>query len=396
MKILANEYESNIPRSSKISQGGTANFSLVLSDFLTENGHEWLGLIVKILKRRKLELHFDGQTNRKSFWELVIPAQTRRLIRAAKEFSELEQLFEEPIDLTVELLKKERPNLVFLNGTYLNPWIILKAAARLKIPAVTKHAGIWKREIKANHPRYSQERLAILGEIEKDFSRLSAHEIFLNEWSRDVYEKEVFPIDRKKTSIIRLPFSDIAPCPKKKKSDGIFKIGIVARWDKIKNQMAVLKLAKAASEKKLPWAFYSVVSIPSARNNRRFEKDYQKYVRIEPPRDRRKLDQFYQKMDLMILPSHCDVSPHVVPEALFNGTPTLISPNMGWINDYRLAGAEDWIIDFDDPEKVIARIQRLKIKPLPGKLRGRFESHANIEFPLSEYLDIFTKINSRP
>lgn len=100
-------------------------------------------------------------------------------------------------------------------------------------------------------------------------------------------------------------------------------------------------------------------------------------------------------MDLMILPSHFDVSPHVVPEALFNGVPTLISPNVGWVSDYQRTGAKNWIIDFGNPEKVVKRILELKNKLIPEKLIKTLMQNSNPEYSLKKFLNVFKKIISK-
>ena len=232
--------------------------------------------------------------------------------------------------------------------------------------------------------------------MEKDFSKLSSYEIFLNDWSRKVYQKEVFPINNSRSEIISLPIAAVKSSYKKRTDKKKYYIGVVARWDRIKNHQAVLALAKLAGKKGLPWVFYSVTSIPLTNLRKHFKEDYRRYIHVKNPKNRQDLNQFYKKMDLMILPSHFDVSPHVVPEALFNNTPTLISPNVGWASDYQLTGANDWVVDFEDPAKVIERIIKIKSKTLPKKLLRMLRKNSNPQYSLKKFLAVFKKISLKP
>lgn len=395
MKILTNAYEANLPKSEKVSQGGTANFSKALSRFLITQGHEWIGLIIKSEEIKDPKLSLLLKKDGRSFWKLISPRR-KSLFKNTKNLAEIEDFFKPAINLVSGLLEEIKPDIIFLNGAYLNPWIILKAAQKLNIPIVAKHPGIWKKELERNPKLYTKNGLQNLLEMEQDFSKLSSYEIFLNDWSRKVYQKEVFPVANNHSEIISLPITAVKSSNKKQTNKETYTIGIVARWDRIKNHEAVLALAKLAKEKELPWTFYSITSIPATKVNKQFKEDYRQYIQIEPPKNRQELNKFYEKMDLMILPSHFDVSPHVVPEALFNDTPTLISPNVGWVSDYQQTGAKNWIIDFDNPEKVIKRILELKNKPMPEKLLKRLKKNSDPEYSLKKFLNVFKKTKLKP
>jgi len=395
MKILTNDYESNIPKFNKVSQGGTANFSRSLSTFLTKLDHEWIGLIIKSAKIKNPDFSLLFVRDNQSFWRLTSPRK-RNLFKNTSCLSEIEDFFKPTINLLSDLIKEIKPDVIFLNGAYLNPWLILRASEKLNIPIITKHPGIWKKELERNPRLYSENALKNLLEMEKDFSKLSSYEIFLNDWSRKIYQKEVFPVNDNRSEIISLPIAAIKNSNKKQTDKKTYDIGVVARWDRIKNHEAVLALAKLAKEKELPWNFYSVTSIPPTNARRQFKEEYRRYIKVEPPKNRQDLNKFYARMDLMILPSHFDVSPHVVPEALFNNTPTLISPNVGWVSDYQRTGAKNWIINFDDPEKVIKRILALKNKPLPEKLIKRLKKNSQPEHSLKKFLNVFKKVKLKP
>lgn len=391
MKILSNDYETNLPGAGKASQGGTAIFSQALSNFLIKRGHKWVGLIIKPEKTKAPSLFSIFEKNDQSFWRLIVPKK-HDLLKNAKNLAEIEAFFRPTINLVSGLIKKVNPDVIFLNGAYLNPWIILKAGEGLNIPIIAKHPGIWKKELERYPKLYAENSLKNLLEMEQDFSRLSSYEIFLNDWSRGIYQKEVFPVDNSRTEIIPLPITPIKSPGRKQTNKKTYNIGVVARWDRIKNHEAVLALAKIAKEKGLPWNFYSVTSIPATNARKQFKEDYKRYISVEPPKNHQKLNKFYKKMDLMILASHFDVSPHVVPEALFNNTPTLISPNVGWISDYRLSGADEWIIDFQNPVEVINRIIKLKNKTIPKKLLKTLKRNSDPEYSLKKFLNVFKKL----
>ncbi|MBU3895877.1 glycosyltransferase [Patescibacteria group bacterium] len=382
MKILGNDYKTSIPRSNRMSHGGTASFAPLLSNFLIKNGHQWVGININFAKE-KSEPTLVYEKDGKSFWDVAVPRALVLRTRNSRKKPDLKEVFKKEIEEISSLISSIKPDLVFLNGAYFKPWFLLQAAYKAKIPIIAKHAGIWKKEIEGFRS-FSDPAKETFKEAERDFSKLSTVEIFLNSWSRSVYRKEVF--SPKNSEVIALPIH-LPKIKIKSHKNPNFNIGLVARWDAIKNHEAFLALAKECRKQNLPWEFYAVVSIPD-RDVRK--KEYSEYISIEPIKNKRNLSFFYQKMDLTILPSHFDVSPHVVPESIFNGTPAMISENVGWIDDYKIA--QDWVADFSDIPSVIEKIKKIQNLPMPKELINTLLMRCDPESCLKKYLEVFKRV----
>ena len=167
---------------------------------------------------------------------------------------------------------------------------------------------------------------------------------------------------------------------------------MVGRWDIIKNHEAFLNIAMLSNKLNLSWEFYSVTTIPETKNKIKLKNNYKKYIKILPPMDKNKLNNFYSEMDLMILPSHFDVSPHVVIEAAVLNTPTLISKGVGHVDIIKKFNNNDFIIDFLDSNKVINRINKIKNKKYSKELIEEFKKIHSTNNVIKEYFNVFNKI----
>lgn len=254
----------------------------------------------------------------------------------------------EPIIKSVEVfLKRERPNIVFLNGFGVTNWILLYVAHTQKIPVVIQHAGIWKKEIKRKGNIYAPSVRKVLYQMERDTIQWCAHHIFLNTFSKKAF-MHLYTIANENDisqSIVPLPI----PLPSSYKNPAfdrfikkdVVNIGMVARWDSIKNHSAMLRLATADT---VPpnWRFHTVTAIPSMEYT--FPKKYVAAIKIHKPMDPHSLTAFYRSMDVVVLPSHFDVSPTVVAESILANTPVIISEHVGWFGEFVRAGLSDHII----------------------------------------------------
>ena len=174
-------------------------------------------------------------------------------------------------------------------------------------------------------------------------------------------------------------------------------LGIVARWDRIKNHEAVLALAEEIRAQGLPWRIRSVTSIPDTLIKTEFKNRYREFVDVVAPMDRDSLGEFFRASDVLILPSHFDVSPTVVMEAIASGVPTLISLNVGWVSEYEECGMHNWIGDFSRPDTIINQLQNNFARPRWMEAL-RFADYVkkchNPDMVFSDYLTLFAKLSS--
>lgn len=340
----------------------------------------------------------------RSYYRLSVPKpfissvlRTTNLVDPLKEWAE-------PISRLAAFIEEQHPDVVFLNGFGILNWMLLQAAQKTGVPVVIQHAGIWTKELNIHKDQYSEIGRTLMEQMERDSTKLSAVEIFLNRWSKEYYHAHVTVGETKRTEIVPLPFdfasfNQLSASIKNSQFNfdkKIFHIGIIARWDEIKNHKAILALAKSARAKRLPWQFHSVVEIPEKYAAEK--KKYERYVDIIPPLDRVGISDFCRSVDLLLLPSIFDVSPTVVLEAMALNTPIVISRNIGYVSDFEKHGAQDWIIDADNTDSALQAIRKIAKKSMPSGLRNRILTAHDHKKVFADYLNIFAgaKLRGQP
>lgn len=360
MHVLSLDYHTNVPGSEKVSQGGPARFAKRLSSYLGKNGHVWTGIVARAEDKAVPQAKKVYGDRRLTYIEWKYDATTKNSLKTKKNFGSPRVWFRDEINSLKKIIEEIKPDVIFLNGFSLVSWILLRAGFESGVPVTMQHAGFFKKEIQLYGDHFSEQARRMLYQMERDITTMSDVEIFLNTWSEKVYNKTVSKVPKKKSTIIPLPYDEVAPTKimQHKNTSEVF-IGIVARWDRIKNHEAILALARKAKQKKLPWKFFAVTTIPPSSINVQFKKDYQKFITVLPPKSPELLRKFYREMDVLLLASHFDVSPHVVMEAALEGVGTVISPNVGWGDEYRACGMGKWIVDFSSAQKTCLKIEKI-------------------------------------
>lgn len=396
MRILTNDYLSNVPGSAVKTKGGPAQFARHFSDAVVAHGHEWIGIFTSRTKQSTgYEEINDG--DKKRFLSIENSKDRSSLLRgtAVSEISPAE--FEEDIVRIEKIISDIRPDLLFLNGFSLDAWTYAQAAFRARVPVVIQHAGILTKEFDMYKDWFNPAACAFGKAIEGDVAAKATANVFLNEFSRDAFTRLVEPEALSKPVIIPLPhagwtFEKVRMVPRDART-----LGIVARWDRIKNHEAILAFAKEIKRRELPWRIRSVTKIPETPQRADFKKRYKALVEVIPPMEREELHAFYESLDALVLPSHFDVSPTVVMEAVATGKPTLISPNVGWVSEYKACGMNDWIIDFDDPALVVERLQEQFMRdawPEVEVFSSYVKEHHDPETVYRAYLSLFEQVIS--
>ncbi|HCR52632.1 TPA: hypothetical protein DIV48_03265 [Candidatus Kaiserbacteria bacterium] len=356
MRILSNDYLSSVPGSGINVKGGPARFAADFSTVAISQGHEWIGLLHNPESGEYQERAVAGG---KRFFSINAPSVTIEGLRELREPLAPEAYLAEDINSVKDLFKELRGDVLFLNGFSAYAWLLFAAAREIGLPVVIQHAGIFSREVEEYADLFTRAGRELCFAMEKDAAEYAAANIFLNEFSKKAFERIVQTRTVSNPHIIPLPhpgwpFEDAAG-PKKRKERVL---GVVARWDRIKNHEAILALAETLRETNVPWRIRSVTSIPDTAVHTEFKSRYRNCIEIVPPMSHTALMDFYQSVDVIILPSHFDVSPTVVMEAASLGVPTLISPNVGWVSEYEHCGMEEWIADFSRPHDVVRRLEK--------------------------------------
>ncbi len=369
MRILTNEYASNVPGSTGIGSGGPANFARSFGTYATKLGATWIGLIHehgRVAHSPTIRTRFL-QDSVRLFGFAIPEARYRGFLRMRRKQLP-ETWFAEELARIQRWMREERGDLLFLNGFSVFAWLLLKAAAREGIPVVIQHAGIATVEVDQYAHLFSRASREAMAEMEREVVELATRQVFLNAFSKRAFAAWVRPVPTAQAVIIPLPYDPLFAKGRRRRKTTepkkqAFVVGCVARWDRIKNHPAVLAIAQAAKKRGAPLTFRSVTKIPTTTVHAQVKARYRRLIEIVPPMDRTALAAFYRSVDVLLLPSHFDVSPTVVMEAALCGTPTLIAPHVGWVSEYRAQGMGTWIIGMEDPERVLDRLMRCAGRP---------------------------------
>lgn len=390
MRILANDVPTNIPGTKQAGSGGTGNLTALLGEHAASRHHVWIGVCLRPTQAQTPFFRKAYDKNRRIYVDFFFPGTSYPLITKAPVVEDPRILLRKEIDGMKRLMTRLKPDVVFLNGFSVHGWLMLAAAHELHLPILMKHGGLWRIEIDLYRDLYSRAGRKIMHEMERDISRYADMEIFLNETSREQYKKIVSPLPLRPSVVIPQPLPPLRPHQHAKRHKERLQIGIVARWDRIKNHKALYAVAKRAHALNLPWDFHAVCKFPE-HPKRRIGQIYKTHVQVHPPMKKPELFKFYDKMDIMLLPSLYDVMPHVVIEAASRGVGTIISKNVGWRSVYQKTKNEIWIDPFTDPDKTIQKIKRLAGRNLSPQFFLFARKEMNKTRVLDTYLRTFAK-----
>lgn len=398
LKILYNGSHVNKHSSKAVPQGGPSRFASTFRKyFLNQKDFSLCPLLFTHEDGAEPHLETSGKGNN-LFFELKYEKELTRSIYN-KKFTRgtLIKYLKPFIEEINKLILDEKPDVVFLNGFGMTNWILLYVAHKNSIPIVMQHAGIWKKEIRNSFNAFSPSVRKIFYDFERDTVRWCDYHIFLNKFSKNKFI-ELYKstwTKNKKAKIIELPIGTktIKKISKSKayKNGDELNIGVVARWDSIKNHSAVLRLAKSKYKPK-EWKINVVTKIPFISG---FAKEYIKYVNIVPPMQPNKLEKFYDEMNIVLLMSRFDVSPTVVAESMLAGTPIVISDRVGWQDEFMSCGLEDHIVSTKiSGKRLVNVINRVMLKRLDNErkyalLRSFINKNHSPSAVMKKYSEVF-------
>lgn len=252
------------------------------------------------------------------------------------------------IDTAKEVLRRESPDVVLVNGTYFAPWILAQAARELGIPIVLRYAGVLKREV-AHLPFLARRRLLA---HERWLAGVADAVIFPSALCRRVVEEEVLGRPAAEGTVIPNP---AVPRPKRRRTrDGRFTMAAIGRWSRIKNFQAFLALHQALRDARWPHRAVLVTSYWDEKFG------IPETVERKDPMSQEDLRAFYRTIDLLVVPSLFETFCNVAAEALVHGTPVLVSRQVGFSEVLMRAGLGRMVVEsFDDPEEVARAAKRV-------------------------------------
>lgn len=268
-------------------------------------------------------------------------------VRSSKTLKNLERKYRPVIKIVKDILKRDKPDVMFLNGTYYIPWMLSVAAYELNIPIVLRYAGVYSKETANAKPKARK----FFAEMEKSIQKRTDYFIFPSRLCKEVVEREVAEKELKDYSIIpnSVDFPKFTAIPKTVER----RIAAVGRWDEIKNFQTFFKLHNLL--KKQGWTHEASFVTSNTRKIKRMPKTINRLA----PMTYDELMRFYTSQGLVISPSTFETFGNVPVEAACIGVPVLVSENMGCAELFKMAGLGNMIISFSDLKKVAERVKQL-------------------------------------
>ncbi|HAU07481.1 MAG: Glycosyltransferase [Candidatus Yanofskybacteria bacterium GW2011_GWF1_44_227] len=269
-----------------------------------------------------------------------------KAIYSSKSLGDLEKKYRAIINIIKDILAKDKPDVVFLNGTYYVPWLISIAAHELKIPIVLRYAGVYTKETEHLKPKLRK----FFNQIEKSFRKRVSRFVFPSRLCKDLVEKEIYKGEIENAFIIPNSFNV-------KEDYTIFRtterrIAAIGRWDSIKNFKAFFDIHKALQ--KDGWR-HEASFVTSDSKIMGMPKSINRLASMT----HEELLNFYSAQGLIICPSIFETFGNVPMEAVCMGIPVLVSENMGCAEILKIAGLENMVISFKDMKEVTKRVKLL-------------------------------------
>lgn len=286
------------------------------------------------------------------------------LIQKVSNVKEIKETYAELIDAYIDIIKREKPDLILINGTYFVPWSLFQAGSTLKVPMVLHYHGILSKET----AHYDASLQKIILEMERTFDNDNLLYVFPSKLAKTTVENEVFGHKISKTAIIPNSIPDHFFNIEK---TGLAKnVAFVGRWSAIKNPQFIKKIINFDRKEKGEHSFNIVSDIEKMKKD---SMSNLSYIKLYDPMSSRKLAKFYEKMGIIISPSLFETYGNVAQESIASGTPALISSNMGVSETFRDLGLSDYIVNFKSTQDVYNKIINFSGQPISDKVRKKLK-----------------------
>ncbi|HNY36138.1 MAG TPA: glycosyltransferase [Candidatus Pacearchaeota archaeon] len=326
--------------------GGITSVNLNLLNYLHGSNISFLGIELNAFRKfksPKVYRHlspnwFDHQIIS------ICDFSINEITKNANSLKDVEEKFKSIIEIVRDILRKEKPDIFLINGTYYIPWILSIAARKEGIPIILWYAGVLAKET----AHFKQNQRNIFLEMEKNIIKNSSSIIFPSQICKDLVLNEISNFKKVKDGcVIPNPISPVFTKEKKQSKSRTNKIVFIGRDAPIKNIEAFISLHLLLKRK--GWKHEATIV-----NGKEYKaiKNMPSDIKIVPMMSNGEMSSFYQKQGLVISPSHFETFGNVPVETACTGTPVLVNKNMGCSEVFYRAGLEEMVVDFDDLELV--------------------------------------------
>lgn len=339
MKILTN-----------IQNGHLAGITQTMLSFLNyleksnEKKVEVCGLNI-VSSRNKEKSIFENKFG-KGFKTISVECafgSVKEVINSSRNLKDVKNCYKNLIGVCRDVIARENPDLVLVNGTYFFPWCLYEASKDFNIPVLLHYHGILTKETES-WKKEEERRLFYL--MEKCFDNKDLFYIFPSNLAKETVEKEVFKHKIKNCSVLPNPVP--AHFFNNFKRRNTKNVGFVTRWSKIKNPDFIAKFAAYNQKNGSNFKVNVITELRNEASRQKLEEiiKFRKAVRNE------EIGKFYSNMNVVLSPSHFETYGNVAQEAIASGTPALVSKKMGVAETFKKLGLDDWVVDFSSVENV--------------------------------------------
>ncbi len=380
MKILTN--------TQSVKVGGIAQATISFLQFLKKSNRSDITVVGVDIVRKYSQS--DKITNtRKTNGNTTIIAQDifcRKLKDVLPEISTLQELENEYgaiVEFFKESIKREKPNLIVINGTYFIPWCLYLASKSFNIPTIIHYHGIITKETE----HWDSSAHLLMKQMEQTFDNSRLQYIFPSLLAKEVVEKEVFghPIAQSAILPNAIPshfFSLTA-------GGNARKVGIVGRWVHIKNFQFVKDFITYNKKNN---NYFDISVITDMKDvSPEDEKFLRKSVHLLEGMSSADLGAFYADMGIILCPSHFESYGNVAQETIASGTPALIGNNMGVTETFRMLGLDDYIVDFSSVKDVYEKAKKMSGLRVDKEIRLKMKQALSSRVVNTELLRIYTQ-----
>lgn len=306
------------------------------------------------------------------------------VLKDSESVEDIKNSYQELIDTYKEVIKKEKPDVILVNGTYFVPWCLFMAGSNKNNQSMVLHYhGILTKETE----HMDEKPRKLVNEMEKTFDNDRLFYVFPSELAKETVENEVFGHKICQGAVLPNPvpehFFDI------KKGGSAKNVGLVSRWSNIKNPNFVKKLVRYNHKRGDLFRINVVTDTKKAKND---VGDLYNFVKLIKPMNNQRLAKFYGNMGVVLSPSFFETYGNVAQEAVACGTPALVSSNMGVAETFKKLGLKDWVVDFRSTAQVYKKVGEINRQEVSGKVRDRMKQVFTPDKINGKLLNILKKI----
>lgn len=331
--------------------GGITSANMALIDYLYEEGHDFLGIELNgRFVSKDTRIYNKYEEDRLDHYIINIhDLSIMDVIKRNKDILKVKKKYKKVIDTVIELLRKNQPEIILLNGTYYIPWIISEAAKALNIPYVLWYAGVLSKEVE----HYDKEFRDVFKEMEKDITLGAESIIYPSDICRDTVKKIFARRKLPESYVVPNPVNDIFTSAELNSTVVEKSIAAVGRYARVKNFDAYFNLHRDLEDE--GWKHKATFVSDISNENTKLPET----MELIPPMYAEGLVDFYKSQGLIICPSYFETFGYVPVEAICVGVPVLVNKTVGCSQLLIDAGLENMVADFKNHDEVIEKIKKL-------------------------------------